>query len=90
MTFLDAEAVSIKETCLTLMGHRNNDMALDVLINTSESLLSSYHYYSKEVYDICMAALRKDFAENDAVTDDVLQRCIISMSHTGISHPKYR
>ena len=51
----------------------DNDMALDVIIDTSESLLSSYRYYFKKVYDIRMAALRKDFAENDAFTDEFLQ-----------------
>lgn len=68
----------------------DNDMAYDVIINTSESTLSSYRYYSKQVYDICMAALRKDLAESDSITDDVLECCISSMSHEGISHPKYR
>ena len=68
----------------------DNDMALDVIIDTSESILSYYYYYSKEVYDICMTSLRKGLAESDVITDDVLQRCIISMSQTVISHPKYR
>lgn len=71
----------------------DNDMVYDVIIDTSESILSSYRYYSKQVYDICIAALRKDLAESDscdAITDDVLECCIISMSHKGISHPKYR
>ena len=68
----------------------NNDKAPDVIIDTSESILSSYYYYSKEVYDICITSLRKDLAESDVITNDVLQRCIISMSQTVISHSKYR
>ena len=68
----------------------DNDMVLDVIINTSENILSSYRYNSKEVYNICMAELRKDLAESDAITDDVLECYISSMSRKGISHPKYR
>ena len=60
--------IEVNKRCeLFLRGIKSNQVMtwffLDVIIDTSESILRSYHYYSKKVYDICKAALRKDFTD---------------------------
>lgn len=78
----------IKSKQIPVFG--DDDMVLEVKIDVSENILSSYRYYSKETYNTCLATLRKDLAEGDAITDDTLECCLISMSQRGISHPKFR
>jgi hypothetical protein len=64
-----------------------DDMELEVTIHSSESTLTSYNFYSKEVYEELNNNL---FKNRDFITGDELESSIRSITRKGISHPKYR